>query len=78
MNVAGTMDRVRIDNWYKDDAAQLDEIRAGDYVLMRDQVDQLVNAMAAFDVPQGVGVVIPDDVRAELEPTLASVWQLAG
>ena len=78
MNVAGTMDRVRIDNWYRSDDAQLDEIRAGDYVLMRDQVDKLVNAMAAFDVPQGVGVVIPDAVRAELEPTLASVWQLAG
>ena len=37
-------------------------------------VEQLVNAMAVFDVPQGAGAVIPDDVKEQLQPVLAEVW----
>jgi Ca2+-binding RTX toxin-like protein len=77
INVAGTTDRVLIKRWYADEADQLDAIYAGGRVLVRDQVDQLVNAMAAFDVPEGVGVLIPEQTRTELEPVLTSVWQLA-
>jgi hypothetical protein len=68
---------VLIKNWYGDDGDQLDALYAGDHVLMRDQVDQLVNAMAAFDIPDGVGVIIPQEARTELEPVLTSVWQVA-
>lgn len=77
VNIAGTKDRIIIKNWYGDDADQLDALTAGDYQLMRNQVDQLVNAMAVFDIPEGVGVIIPEDARTELEPVLTSVWQLA-
>lgn len=77
LNVAGSTERVVIKKWYSDEAAQLDAVYAGDRFLMRDQVDQLVNAMAAFDVPEGVGVMIPDEVRLALEPVLASAWQTA-
>tara|TARA_R110001599_G_scaffold353823_1_gene599174 strand:- start:50524 stop:56700 length:6177 start_codon:yes stop_codon:yes gene_type:complete len=77
VNVAGTTDRVIIKNWYGDGGDQLEGLYAGDYLLMRDQVDQLVNAMAAFDIPEGVGVIIPDETLAEVEPVLTSVWQLA-
>ena len=78
MTVAGTRERVLVRNWYSEEASQLDAVYAGDHVLMHDQVDQLVNAMAAFDVPDGVGEVISEQARIELEPVLASVWQLAG
>jgi Ca2+-binding RTX toxin-like protein len=78
MTMAGTRDRVLVRNWYSDEAGQLDVIYAGGHVLIRDQVDKLVNAMAAFDVPDGVGEVISEQARTELEPVLASVWQLAG
>lgn len=77
VSVAGSADRVLIKNWYGDDGDQLDALYAGDHVLMRDQVDQLVNAMAAFDIPDGVGVIIPQEARTELEPVLTSVWQVA-
>ena len=76
INIAGSTDRVLIKNWYAQEESQLDEIHAGDYVLLRAQVDQLVSAMSAFDVPEGVGVIIPLEARAELEPVLGSVWQL--
>ena len=78
VTVAGTRDRVLVRDWFNDEASQLDAIYAGDHVLMHGQVDQLVNAMAAFDVPDGVGDVISEQARTELEPVLASVWQLAG
>ena len=34
-------------------------------------------AMASFDVPTGVGVIIPPDTRLALEPVLANVWEAA-
>ena len=77
VNIAGTTDRVIIKNWYGDDADQLDALCAGEYQLMRTQVDQLVNAMAVFDIPEGIDAVIPEQARFELEPVLTSVWQLA-
>jgi Ca2+-binding RTX toxin-like protein len=78
LNIAGSDDRVRVNGWFVNEEDQLDAIYAGDRVLMRDQVDQLVNAMAAFDVPSGVGTIISNEARVALEPTLASVWQLSG
>ena len=77
VNLAGTAERVMIKNWYDAPQDQLDAIYAGDFVLLRGEVDQLVSAMATFDVPEGVGVTIPEQARIELEPVLASVWQLA-
>jgi Ca2+-binding RTX toxin-like protein len=77
VNIAGSTDRVLIKNWYGDASDQLDVLYAGNHLLMREQVDQLVNAMAAFDIPEGVGVIIPAETRTELEPLLTSVWQLA-
>jgi len=46
-----------------------------DLILQQDQVVQLVNAMAVFDVPSGVGAVVPQDVKDQLTPVLASSWQ---
>ncbi|MCU7816958.1 MAG: hypothetical protein KZQ81_17605 [Candidatus Thiodiazotropha sp. (ex Rostrolucina anterorostrata)] len=44
-------------------------------VLLNNQVDQLVAAMASYDVPAGVGNVIPQDVQDSLQPILAENWQ---
>jgi hypothetical protein len=43
--------------------------------LLNNQVDQLVSAMATFDVPSGSGNVIPQEVRDELQPVIAAAWQ---
>jgi Ca2+-binding RTX toxin-like protein len=77
LNIAGSTDRVLIKDWYLNEASQLDAIYAGDHVLLRDQVDQLVSAMAAFDVPEGVDAIIPGQTALELAPVLSAVWQLA-
>jgi Ca2+-binding RTX toxin-like protein len=75
VDVVGTDDRIKLKNWYASPDSQVDVITAGDYSLLADQVDQLVAAMAAFDVPSGAGAVIPDPTRTELEVTLANSWQ---
>jgi Ca2+-binding RTX toxin-like protein len=75
IHVVGSDDRVKIKNWYASPDKQVDIIKAGGYTLLADQVDQLVNAMAVFDVPKGAGSVIPADTVTQLEATLASSWQ---
>lgn len=77
IDVVGTTDQVKISNWYFTPDHQLDAIYSNDRVLWRNQVDQLVNAMAGFDVPTGAGAVIPQQIQNALEPTLTAVWQQA-
>lgn len=72
VDVVGGDDQVRVSNWFGNSAYQLDEIRTADAVLYNAQVDQLVNAMAAFGVPSGVGAVVPQSVRDDLAPALAA------
>jgi Ca2+-binding RTX toxin-like protein len=75
INVVGTNDRVTVMDWYLDDDCQLDTFEAADYSLQNNQVAQLVNAMAVFDVPKGAGGVMPQEVQDQLAPVLASSWQ---
>ncbi len=77
ITVAGTDDRVRIANWYSNTNYQLDQIEVGTSTLLNNQVDQLVSAMAAFDVPGGAGNVIPQDVIDQLQPVLVESWQVS-
>jgi hypothetical protein len=72
---AGTDDQVTIAQWYAAPAYEVDRIEAAGSVLLNNQVDQLVAAMAAYDVPAGVGNVIPQDVKDNLQPVLAENWQ---
>ena len=75
VDMVGSDDQMRINNWFSGSAYQLDEISAGGETLYTAQVEQLVNARAAFDVPSGVGAVVPQSVQDELAPTLAASWQ---
>ena len=52
LNIAGSTDRVLIKDWYVKAESQLDAIYTGGHVLMRDQGDRLVSAMAGFDGPR--------------------------
>ena len=76
INVAGSDDQVIVDNWYSNEAYQLDQIEVGNSALLNNQVEQLVSAMASYGVPSGVGNVIPQDVRDALQPVLAETWQV--
>jgi Ca2+-binding RTX toxin-like protein len=75
ITLAGTEDQVTISNWYRDSNYQLDRIEAGNSTLLNNQVDQLVSAMAAYDVPSGAGSVISQDARDQLQAVISETWQ---
>ncbi len=77
ISVTGTEDSVVIRNWFKGADYQLDSFEAGSSVLLNNQIDQLVLAMASFNVPVGAGSVIPSHVKDELATVLAQTWQAA-
>ncbi|MES9957227.1 MAG: putative Ig domain-containing protein [Sedimenticola sp.] len=75
INVIGTNDKVTIKDWYISESAKVDVITANDLALQENQISQLVNAMAVFDVQLGDGDIIPRDIQDELAPILTSGWQ---
>ncbi|MCU7840567.1 MAG: hypothetical protein KZQ94_14455, partial [Candidatus Thiodiazotropha sp. (ex Troendleina suluensis)] len=75
ISLAGTDDQVTVAHWYDGPANEVDRIEAAGSVLLNNQVDQLVAAMASYNVPAGVGNVIPQDVQESLQPILAENWQ---
>lgn len=77
VNLVGSDDQVTINNWYNSDYYQLDQIEVGSSVLLNNQVDQLVSAMASYAVPSGVGNVVPQDVSDGLQPILVESWRTA-
>lgn len=77
LDVVGTDDQVNFEGWYTGASAQFGAFSTADAALQANQVDQLVNAMATYNVPQGVGAVIPEATRLDLEPVLAATWQTA-
>ena len=74
----GSDDRVSIKGWYSSTSNQVEGIHAGGDVVLNNSVEQLVSAMAAFDVPTGAGEVVPQEVKDQLQPIIsASSWQRA-
>jgi Ca2+-binding RTX toxin-like protein len=77
IDYVGTDDQVTVKDWYTNSDNHIEEIQTSDAVLHSNTVDQLVNAMAAFNVPTGVGAVIPPEEEAQLQPIIASSWQVS-
>ncbi len=75
LDVIGTNDQARVQGWYENAANELDEIQTANSILINNNLDQLVTAMAAFSVPAGEGVDMSQDVRDQLEPVIAASWQ---
>ncbi len=77
ITLVGSDDQVTVSNWYSNANYQLDQIEVGTSVLLNNQVDQLVTAMASYNVPSGAGNMIPQEVQDQLQPILAVAWQAA-
>jgi len=75
ITLAGTDDKVTIRRWYDDaDKYEVEQIEVGGSVLLNTQVDQLVSAMASYNVPSGAGNVIPQDTKDALQSVVAASW----
>nr|WP_082551143.1 putative Ig domain-containing protein [Pseudorhodoferax sp. Leaf265] len=76
ISVLGTGDRFSVGNWYLGAEYQVERFESGDSLaLMSSQVQQLVQAMAAFAPPSAGQTTMPADYAATLQPVIAANWQ---
>lgn len=75
INIIGTSDQVTIEDGYDGQAQQLEEIQASDgFSLANNQVDQLVSAMASFNIPDAGELTLSSDLQEQLAPILVASW----
>ncbi len=75
VQIIGTTDSLTIQNWYRGTERQIEEFDAGDgLILLNSQVDQLVQAMAAFTPPASGELELSVDLHDQLDAVLAANW----
>ena len=78
VSIIGTSDSITIENWYSGTHYQVEEFRAADgSMLLQSQVQQLVDAMAAFAPPAAGQLTLQPELQDALAPVIASSWQTA-
>jgi Ca2+-binding RTX toxin-like protein len=78
VSVIGTPDQIRVQNWYTSNDYRAEEFHMADgSILMESQVQQLVDAMAAFNPPAAGQLTLPPDLQTQLEPVITTSWQHA-
>ncbi|WP_409522853.1 calcium-binding protein [Nitrincola sp. MINF-07-Sa-05] len=76
VDVLASDTRITIQNWYKDEQYQIEEFKAADgKVLMNNQVEALVSAMAEFSPPSEHSATIPESYRDSLSSVITASWQ---
>ena len=76
VSVVGSQDTVSISNWYLGSAYHVERIEAGNgQAVLANQVQNLVNAMAAFAPPAAGQTALPTDYQTSLAPVIAANWQ---
>ncbi len=79
ISIIGTGDKAVVSNWYSGTAHQIDRFStASGEQLLSAQVQNLVDAMAAFAPPAAGQTTLPPDYRAALGSTIAANWQPGG
>lgn len=75
LSVIGTSDSLTINGWYSGAANQVESFRLADgQALLASQVQQLVDAMAAFVPPAPGQTSLPANYHAALNPVIAPSW----
>jgi Ca2+-binding RTX toxin-like protein len=72
-----TQDWLTIEDWYLDPAQHMETFNTLDdgYVLLENQVQQLVDAMAIFDVQAAGNLNIPQEDLDAVQSVIAAAWQ---
>ncbi len=75
LSVLGSDDKVTISNWYAGASNHVETIKTADgKTLLDSQVQNLVNAMAAFAPPTAGNSNLTPEQRAQLEVVIAANW----
>jgi Ca2+-binding RTX toxin-like protein len=76
VSVIGTTDSFTISDWYLGSEYQVEQFKTADgETLLESQVQNLVQAMAAFAPPAAGQTTLPQDYAATLNPVIAANWQ---
>jgi len=74
VSVIGSADKFTVSNWYLGDQYQVEQFKAGGKTLLDSQVQNLVQAMAAFAPPAAGQTTLPAGYQSSLAPILAANW----
>ncbi len=76
VSIVGTTDKFTISNWYLGNQYHVEQFRTSDgKTLLDSQVQNLVNAMAAFSPPAAGQTTLPANYSTTLAPVIAANWQ---
>lgn len=76
ISLLGETDSCTVRNWYDGKDFQVDQLQTGSgLTLLNSQVQNLVNAMAAFAPPTAGNANLTPEQRAQLEVVIAANWQ---
>ena len=75
-SVIGTTDKLTVENWYLGSSYHVEQFKTADGKLLLDsQVENLVQAMAAFAPPGAGQTTLPPAYQDSLAPVIAVNWQ---
>ncbi len=73
---SGSTDKFTVQDWYKGSAYHVEQFKTADNRLLLDtQVENLVQAMAAFAPPAPGQSTLPQNYQDALAPVIAANWQ---
>ncbi|WP_417585648.1 calcium-binding protein [Pelagibacterium sp.] len=75
IDLEGSDDSLTVLDWYANASQQLDSIQAAGSTLYATEVDNLVNAMAAFGAPVGGEISLNQSQRDQVNAVIAANWQ---
>ena len=75
VSIIGTSDQLTIQDWYRGTQYRVEQFKtATGETLLASQVQNLVNAMAAFAPPAAGETTLPDSYATQLAPVIAANW----
>jgi Ca2+-binding RTX toxin-like protein len=78
INVADQDNSVTVQNWYSGASYKVESIQSGGMELVHMQMDQLIQALAAFGAPAGVDGGWTEEQKEALQPVIAAYWHSPG
>jgi Ca2+-binding RTX toxin-like protein len=76
VSIIGTTDKFSVQNWFIGTQYQLEQFKSGNgKTLLNTQVQNLVQAMAAFSPPAAGQTTLPTNYATTLNPIIAANWQ---
>jgi len=76
ISIIGTNDKIEINGWYDSPFNEIEEFELADgQLLLNENVNTLVQAMAAFSPPAAGQTTLAPNYAADLAPVIAASWQ---